>query len=68
MEMNKMKSLIGQKITEAEMVDMLKSQPICSTDTDVKIRSGVLSFSFGARGVTLTAVEERTPSATKEPK
>ena len=59
MEVSEMKSRIGTQVSEAEMVDMLKSQPIGTSDNDVRVRSGVLSFSFGPRGVVLTGVEER---------
>lgn len=44
------KEKVGQPVTEAEMVDMLKTNPIGTSDRDVMVRSGVLRFSFGPRG------------------
>ncbi len=61
MEQNEIQARIGTKITEAEMVDMLKSQPIGTSPNDVRVRSGVLSFSFGPGGVILTGAEQRSP-------
>lgn len=58
---DQIKSKVGQPVTEAEMVDMLKSNPIGTSVDDVKVRSGVLSFSFGPGGVKLTGAEVRTP-------
>ncbi len=55
------KSKVGQAVTEVEMVDMLQSNPIGTSADDVKVRSGVLSFSFGPAGVKLTGAEVRTP-------
>lgn len=59
---DEIKSKIGQSVTEAEMFDMLKSNPIGTGPHDVRVRSGVLSFSFGPGGVKLTDAEIRTPS------
>lgn len=61
MEQNEIQARIGTKVTEAEMVDMLQSQPIGTGPNDVRVRSGVLSFSFGPGGVVLTGAEQRTP-------
>ena len=55
------KAKVGQQVTEAEMVDMLHTNPIGVSDDDVKVRSGVLSFSFGPSGVRLTGAEVRKP-------
>lgn len=63
---DQIKSKVGKHVTEAEMVDMLKSNPIGTSLDDVKIRSGVLSFSFGSGCVKLTSAEVRTP--TNDPK
>lgn len=52
---------IGTKVSEGEIVDMLRSQPIGTSENDVRVRSGVLSFSFGPGGVVLTGAEQRTP-------
>jgi hypothetical protein len=59
---DQIKSKVGQHVTEAEMVDMLKSNPIGTGPHDVKVRGGVLSFSFGPGGVKLTDAEIRTPT------
>ncbi len=61
MDQQDIQKRVGTKVTEAEMVDMLKSQPIGTSPNDVRVRSGVLSFSFGPGGVTLTGAEQRTP-------
>ncbi|WP_139093302.1 hypothetical protein [Delftia sp. JD2] len=58
---DEIKGKIGQKITQAEMVDMLKTNPIGIGPNDVRVRGGVLSFSFGPEGVKLTGAEVRTP-------
>lgn len=63
MDQLEIQSRIGTEVTEAEMVDMLKSQPIGTSPNDVRVRSGVLSFSFGPGGVVLTGAEQRTPIA-----
>jgi hypothetical protein len=55
------KEKVGQPVTEAEMVDMLKTNPIGTSDRDVMVRSGVLRFSFGPRGVKLIGAEVRNP-------
>jgi hypothetical protein len=55
---------VGTKVTEAEMVDMIRSNPIGTSENDVRVRSGVLSFTFGPGGVVLTGAEIRKPSAT----
>ncbi|CAE6963199.1 hypothetical protein [Paraburkholderia domus] len=61
MEQNEIQTRIGTKVTEAEMVDMLRSQRIGTSPNDVRVRSGALSFSFGPSGVLLTDAEQRTP-------
>ncbi|QPS78373.1 MULTISPECIES: hypothetical protein [Delftia] len=58
---DEIKAKIGQKVTQAEMVDMLKTNPIGIGPNDVRVRGGVLSFSFGPEGVKLTGAEVRTP-------
>jgi hypothetical protein len=58
---DQIKAKVGQSVTEAEMVEMLRTNPIGTSDDDVKVRSGALSFSFGPRGVRLTSVEVRKP-------
>ncbi|MGG4053997.1 MULTISPECIES: hypothetical protein [Delftia] len=58
---DEIKAKIGQKVSQTEMVDMLKSNPIGTGPNDVHVRGGVLSFSFGPGGVQLTAAEVRTP-------
>lgn len=58
---DEIKAKIGQKVSETEMVDMLKSNPIGTGPNDVYVRGGVLSFSFGPEGVKLTGAEVRTP-------
>ena len=55
------KSKVGRAVTEAEMVDMLKTNPIGTSQNDVRVRSGVLSFTFGPGGVKLTGAEVRSP-------
>lgn len=55
------KAKVGHEVTQAEMVDLLKSNPIGTSPDDVRVRSGVLSFSFGPEGVTLTSAEVRKP-------
>lgn len=57
------KAKVGQAVTEAEMVDMLKSNPIGTSTDDVRVRAGVMSFTFGPSGVQLTSAEVRTPVA-----
>lgn len=52
---------VGQQVSQDEMVDMLKSTPIGTSPNDVRVRGGVLSFSFGPDGVKLTGAEVRTP-------
>ncbi|WP_304350831.1 hypothetical protein [Comamonas testosteroni] len=52
---------VGQQVSQNEMVDMLKSNPIGTSPNDVRVRGGVLSFSFGPDGVKLTGAEVRTP-------
>lgn len=52
---------VGQEVTPAEMVEMIKSNPIGTSPGDVRVRSGVLRFSFGPDGVKLLDAEERTP-------
>ncbi len=61
MNQEEIQARVGTKVTEAEMVDMLRSQPIGTSPHDVRVRSGVLSFSFGPSGVVLTDAERRTP-------
>jgi hypothetical protein len=61
MEQTDIQARVGTAVTEDEMVDMLKSQPIGTSRNDVSVRSGVLSFSFGPSGVILTGAEQRTP-------
>ncbi len=61
MEQKDIQARIGTQVTESEMVDMIRSQPIGTSPNDVRVRSGVLSFSFGPSGVTLTGAEQRTP-------
>ncbi len=56
---------LGTKITEPEMVKLLKSQRVGTSPDDVGVRSGVLSFSFGPGGVILTGAEQRTPTGSK---
>lgn len=56
---------IGAEVTEAEMVDMMQSMSIGTSKNDVRVRSGVLSFSFGPNGVVLTGAEQRTPLSDK---
>ncbi|RUR71930.1 hypothetical protein EJP67_33275 [Variovorax guangxiensis] len=58
------KAKVGERVTEAEMVAMLKANPIGTSPNDVRVRSGVLSFSFGPQGVRLEDAEIRTPLAT----
>jgi len=58
---DEIKAKIGQKVTQAEMVDMLKTNPIGIGPNDVRVRGGVLSFSFGPEGVKLTGAEVRAP-------
>ena len=60
---DQIKSKVGQAVTESEMVDMMKSNPIGTSPNDVRVRSGVLSFSFGPAGVKLTSAEVRTPAS-----
>lgn len=55
------KAKVGQTVTEAEMADMLKTNPIGTADGDMRVRSGVLEFSFGPGGVKLIAAEVRKP-------
>lgn len=61
MEQKDIQARIGTKVTADEMVDMLKSQPVGTSQNDVRVRSGALSFSFGPGGVVLTGAEQRTP-------
>lgn len=61
MTTDEIKAKVGERVTEAEMVAMLKSNPIGTSPNDVRVRSGVLSFSFGPQGVRLTGAEIRTP-------
>lgn len=63
---DEIKAKIGQKVTQAEMVDMLKTNPIGIGPDDVRVRGGVLSFSFGPEGVKLTGAEVRTPRSPTE--
>lgn len=58
---------INTKVSEAEMVDMIRSQPIGTSSNDVRVHSGTLSFSFGPAGVVLTGAEQRKPLAPKSP-
>lgn len=55
------KAKVGQWVTEAEMSDMLKTNPIGTAEGDMRVRSGVLTFSFGPAGVKLIAAETRKP-------
>lgn len=64
MTTDEIKAKVGERVTEAEMVAMLKSNPIGTSPNDVRVRSGVLSFSFGPQGVRLTGAEIRTPLPT----
>lgn len=59
---DQIKAKVGQPVTEGEMVDILKSNPIGISPHDVKVRSGALRFSFGQGGVKLTSAEVRTPT------
>ena len=52
---DQIKSRVGHAVSEAEMVDMLKSNPIGTSPNDVRVRSGVLSFTFGPAGVSLAS-------------
>lgn len=61
MNQDQIQAKIGQEVTQAEMVEMLKSNPIGTSPGDVRVRSGVLSFSFGPDGVKLVGAEVRTP-------
>lgn len=61
MNQDAIQARIGTAVTEVEMVDMLKAQPIGTSPGDVCVRGGVLSFSFGPGGVVLTGAEQRTP-------
>lgn len=58
MNHQEMSQKIGETVTETEMVDMIKSLKICSAEDDVKMRSSILSFTFGQE-VELTDVEDR---------
>ncbi|HEY8096981.1 MAG TPA: hypothetical protein VIE65_12940 [Methylobacter sp.] len=62
MEFKDIKARIGTEVSETDMVEMIRSQPIGTSKNDVRIRSGVLSFSFGPGGVFLNDAEERTPT------
>lgn len=64
MATDEIKAKVGERVTEAEIVAMLKSNPIGTSPNDVRVRSGVLSFSFGPQGVRLTGAEIRTPLPT----
>lgn len=61
METKEIKARVGTKVTAGEVADMIRSNPIGTSDKDVRVRSGVLSFSFGPSGVTLTDAEIRKP-------
>ncbi len=63
MEQSEIQARIGTEVTEVEMVDMMRSQPIGTSQNDVRVRSGVLSFSFGPHGAVLTGAEQRKPLA-----
>lgn len=61
MEQKDIQARIGTAVTADEMADMIRSQPIGTGPNDARVRSGVLSFSFGPGGVVLTGAEQRTP-------
>ena len=61
MDQKEIQARVGSKVTPEEMADMIRSQPIGTSPNDVRVRSGVLSFSFGPGGVVLDAAEQRTP-------
>lgn len=52
---------VGKVLTEAETNALLKAQPVCSTETDVYMRTAALTFSFGPGGVKLVEAERRVP-------
>lgn len=61
MKVEDIKARVGTVVSANEMAEMIRSQPIGTSDNDVRVRSGALCFSFGPGGVTLTSVEERKP-------
>lgn len=61
MKQSEIQARIGTKVNESEMVELMRSQPVGTSPHDVRVRSGVLSFSFGPSGVVLTGAEQRTP-------
>lgn len=63
---DQIKSRVGHAVSEAEMVDMLKSNPIGTSPNDVRVRSGVLSFTFGPAGVRLASAEVRAPASSEK--
>lgn len=64
MDTKEIRARVGTKVSASEMADMIKSNPIGTGPNDVRVRGGVLSFSFGPNGVTLIDAEIRTPITT----
>jgi len=58
---DEIKARVGKLVTEGEMADMVRSNPVGRGPNDGGLRSGVLSFSFGPGGVRLTGAEVRVP-------
>ncbi|MDO3607413.1 hypothetical protein [Ralstonia pseudosolanacearum] len=52
---------VGREVSAEEMADMIRSNPIGTSESDVRVRSGVLRFSFGPGGVVLESAEIRKP-------
>lgn len=59
---------VGSQVSATEAAAMIRAMPICSTQGDVRSRSGTLTFSFGPAGLTLTDVEDRPPHTIVERK
>jgi len=52
--------MVGKPITSKQAAAMIKHAPILPSEVDVRVRSGVLTFSFGSRGLKLIDFEPRT--------
>jgi hypothetical protein len=60
MDQKEIQARVGTAVNVDEMADMIRSQPIGTSATNVRARSGVQSFLFGPGGVFLTGAEPRT--------
>jgi len=61
MESREIEARVGTNVSEKELAEIIRSNPVGTSNDDVAVRGGVLSFSFGPGGVTLIGAEIRKP-------